>query len=172
MITQFARKTTAIVAAIALSAMTLAPATVSAQGNGKSTGSVSLPVVGTVVGGGTFNGTATIARFVNENGQLTAVGFLTGILTNSSGTPTTVISSFAAPVNITQATCSILHLDLGPLNLNLLGLQVDLSEVVLDITGVTGPGNLLGNLLCGIAGLLDNPGGLARLLNQLLGVLG
>ena len=75
-------------------------------------------------------------------------------------------------MNITQATCSILHLDLGPLNLNLLGLQVDLSEIVLDITGQTGPGNLLGNLLCGIAGLLDSPGGLARLLNQILGILG
>jgi len=43
---------------------------------------------------------------------------------------------------------------------------------VLDLTGQTGAGNLLGNLLCGIAGLLDSPGGLARLLNQILGILG
>jgi hypothetical protein len=52
-------------------------------------------------------------------------------------------------------SCPILHLDLGPLDLNLLGLRVHLNEVVLDITAEPGPGNLLGNLLCAIAGLLD-----------------
>jgi len=114
----------------------------------------------------------TVTRFVNQNGQLTAVGTIIGILRDAAGTPTTVVSTFSAPVNITQATCSILHLDLGPLALNLLGLQVNLSKVVLDITGQTGPGNLLGNPLCAIAGLLDSPGGLARLLNQVLGILG
>jgi hypothetical protein len=163
------RKTTALIAALALGAVMLTPATASAQGP---TRPVTLPVVGTIATGGAFNGTATITRFVSQNGQLAAVGVLTGIVTNAAGTPTTVVSTFAAPVNITQATCSILHLDLGPLDLNLLGLQVNLSEIVLDITGQTGAGNLLGNLLCGIAGLLDSPGGLARLLNQILGVLG
>jgi hypothetical protein len=52
-------------------------------------------------------------------------------------------------------TCPILHLDLGPLNLNLLGLRVHLDEVVLDVDADPGPGNLLGNLLCAVAGLLD-----------------
>jgi len=168
MFTRVTRKTTAIVAALALSLVTLAPAAAHAQ----AVRPVTLPVVGTVVGGGTFSGTATVTRFVNQNGQLTALGIVTGILTNAAGTPTTVVSTFATPVNITAATCSILPLDLGPLNLNLIGLQVDLSEIVLDITGQTGAGNLLGNLLCGIAGLLDSPGGLARLLNQILGILG
>jgi hypothetical protein len=51
--------------------------------------------------------------------------------------------------------CPILHLDLGPLDLNLLGLHVHLNEVVLDIEAIPGAGNLLGNLLCAIAGLLD-----------------
>jgi hypothetical protein len=51
--------------------------------------------------------------------------------------------------------CPILHLELGPLDLNLLGLRVQLNQVVLDITAIPGPGNLLGNLLCAIAGLLD-----------------
>ena len=53
------------------------------------------------------------------------------------------------------AVCPILHLELGPLDLNLLGLRVQLNQVVLDITAIPGPGNLLGNLLCAIAGLLD-----------------
>jgi hypothetical protein len=55
------------------------------------------------------------------------------------------------------ATCQILNLLLGPLDLNVLGLRVQLNQVDLDITGETGPGNLLGNLLCGVAGLLDAP---------------
>jgi hypothetical protein len=64
------------------------------------------------------------------------------------------------------------------LDLNLLGLKVHLDRVVLDLTAISGPGNLLGNLLCAIAGLLDGTGTLAQLnqllaqLNQLLGLLG
>jgi hypothetical protein len=114
----------------------------------------------------------TLTSFAVQNGQVVARGILAGILTNAAGVPTTVISTFATPVAVTQATCQILHLDLGPLNLNLLGLVVDLNEVVLDITAASGAGNLLGNLLCAVTGLLDSPGGLARLLNSILGVLG
>jgi hypothetical protein len=71
-------------------------------------------------------------------------------------------------------TCPILHLELGPLDLNLLGLRVQLNQVVLDITAIPGPGNLLGNLLCAIAGLLDGTdlsGVLGNLLQQLLDAL-
>ena len=63
---------------------------------------------------------------------------------------------------------------LGPLDLNLLGLEVHLNQVVLDIIATSGAGNLLGNLLCAVAGLLDGPGPLgqiAGLLNQILGIL-
>jgi hypothetical protein len=63
--------------------------------------------------------------------------------------------------------CPILHLDLGPLDLNLLGLRVQLNQVVLDITAIPGPGNLLGNLLCAVAGLLDG-GAAGNLLGNLL----
>ena len=74
-----------------------------------------------------------------------------------------------------SGTCDILHLELGPLDLDLLGLVVHLDKIVLDIDAESGPGNLLGNLLCGIAGLLDSDATLsavARLLNQLIGLLG
>jgi hypothetical protein len=73
------------------------------------------------------------------------------------------------------ATCEILDLQLGPLDLNLLGLMVHLDQVNLNITAQQGPGNLLGNLLCAVANLL-NAGGpltsLAGLLNQILNILG
>jgi hypothetical protein len=70
--------------------------------------------------------------------------------------------------------CPILHLELGPLDLNLLGLRVQLNQVVLDITAIPGPGNLLGNLLCAIAGLLDGVdlgSTLGRLLQNLIDAL-
>ena len=87
----------------------------------------------------------------------------------------TVSQPVSLPVTTLQATCDILHLELGPLDLNLLGLVAHLDRVVLDITAQQGPGNLLGNLLCAIAGLLDpGPGPLAAittLLNQILAIL-
>jgi hypothetical protein len=58
---------------------------------------------------------------------------------------------------------------------NLLGLVVHLDTVHLNITAVPGPGNLLGNLLCAVAGLLNGnvPGNvLARLLNRIFRLLG
>jgi hypothetical protein len=68
-----------------------------------------------------------------------------------------------------QVTCSILHLTLGPLDLNLLGLLVHLNQVVLNIDAQPG-GGLLGNLLCG---LLNPPSitQLVALLNQILALL-
>jgi hypothetical protein len=44
---------------------------------------------------------------------------------------------------------SILHLDLAPLDLNLLGLMVHLDRVVLDVTA-NPAGGLLGQLLSGL----------------------
>ena len=48
------------------------------------------------------------------------------------------------------------------------------TQVHLNITAEQGPGNLLGNLLCAVAGLLDNGGALTSitsLLNQILQAL-
>ena len=131
--------------------------------------------------GAVFNGTFTLRRFVPtaDPAGVAAVGTLTGVLTPVSGTPTAIVRNLVVPAAVTQApsiaiaaACPILHLDLGPLFLDVLGLQVDLSQVVLDVGAEPGPGNLLGNLLCAVTGLLDAPGGLARLLNQILGILG
>ena len=124
-----------------------------------------------MLGGGTFSGVLALTSFAVQNGQLVAVGTLTGILTDAAGIATSIVSNIALPVSIGATTCQILHVDIGPISLNLLGLQVNLSRIVLDVTAQTGAGNLLGNLLCAVAGLLNNPGGLARLLNQILGLL-
>ena len=122
---------------------------------------------------GTFHGVLTITRFVVDNGQVVAVGSVTGAVTNLLGVVGDTITQ-AVTLPIIAARCPILHLELGPLDLNLLGLVVHLDRVVLDISAVPGPGNLLGNLLCAVAGLLDRGGALgliANLLNQILAIL-
>lgn len=136
-----------------------------------------IPVTGTLANGGTFTGTLDITRFAVRNGSLVAIGSLTGTLTDVLGNVIGTVTNIpiTLPVASLQGTCDILHLELGPLDLNLLGLVVHLDQVVLDITAQSGAGNLLGNLLCAIAGLLDNGGslqGIARLLNQILSILG
>jgi len=75
-----------------------------------------------------------------------------------------------------QTTCPVLNLVLGPLDLNLLGLRVHLDRVVLTIVAESGPGNLLGNLLCAITNLLNGGVNLplsmiVSLLNQILAIL-
>jgi hypothetical protein len=70
-----------------------------------------------------------------------------------------------------QVACGILHLVLGPLDLDVLGLVVHLDRVVLDISAEPGSGNLLGNLLCAISNLLNGGNPLTQVLNQLVGLL-
>ena len=140
---------------------------------------LSTPITGTFTdatgGTGTFSGTYTITKFTTQNGALAATGALTGTLTDSRGNVIgTVTQTVTMPVQA-SGTCQILHLTLGPIDLNLLGLRVHLNQVVLDITAQSGPGNLLGNLLCGIANLLNGSGtagSIATLLNRLLALFG
>ena len=58
------------------------------------------------------------------------------------------------PVDLAQSagSCQILDLVLGPLDLDLLGLEVHLDQVHLNISASPGRGNLRGNLLCAVAG--------------------
>jgi len=139
---------------------------------------ITVPITGTftdAAGGiGRFAGNLNIQRFAVSNNQIIAVGTLTGTLTDSLGNVLgSIVNTVSLILNqaVTQATCEILHLELGPLDLNLLGLVVHLNRVVLDISAVAAPGNLLGNLLCAVAHLLDSGGplqGLVALLNNIL----
>ncbi|HEX4698846.1 MAG TPA: hypothetical protein VH857_05735 [Actinomycetes bacterium] len=153
-------------------------------------------VTGTAAHGTTFAGHYSVNRFITtSSGKTKAVGKLTGTLTKKNGTTrhvattgvrmpvrpaaSTVSGSPAATGTVApQVTgCQILNLVLGPLDLNLLGLVVHLDQVHLNITAVPGAGDLLGNLLCAVAGLLDssqllNLGTvLTNLLNAILGIL-
>jgi hypothetical protein len=179
MVTEFARSITRRFLLLAvLAAITISAAPAQAQPQAQAPG-VDVPIVATAATGEIVNATFTIQRFVRNAETILAVGKLTGTITDPvTGVVRNFVTQLSIPVlNTTTAACEILHLELGPLDLNLLGLVVHLDKVVLDITAVPGAGNLLGNLLCSIAGLLDGGlggalGQLTGLLNQLLAILG
>ena len=173
-------------------AMFIAAGAAAAPAASPAKSALTLPVSGTFVdaagGVGKFSGAFQLTRFAADGNQLVANGFLSGTLTDSLGNPVgSVMKSVSMPVTAsstsaartarsltTNATCDILLLVLGPLHLDLLGLTVDLNQVVLDIEAQTGAGNLLGNLLCAVVSLLDGAGALVdivHLLNQILDIL-
>jgi len=178
--------------AVALSAV-VAVAAPSADAK-KKTGSVSTPAAGTTRSGLPVTGTFNITSFKNVDGAITAIGTFTGsvdggapvttqatsVVQAANGKPLAAGTAAPAAAAAAAGTCSILDLTLGPLHLDLLGLVVDLNQVHLQITAEQGSGNLLGNLLCAVAGLLDNTGtgglsgllqSITNLLNQILGQL-
>lgn len=105
------------------------------------------------------------------DGVLTAVeGTVSGTI---AGLPfTTDIENLEIdliPETPTSPQCSVLNLELAPIDIDLLGLHVDTSEICLNVTAVRG-GGLLGDLLCGLTG--DLLGGVTGdLLGQLTGLL-
>jgi len=132
---------------------------------------VSVPLTGTATDGRPFAGNFVPTNVSRSGGQLSVTGLVTGTLTSATGVVTPVSQRVTTAAAIAQASCTILDLTLGPLHLNLLGLVVDLNQVHLQITGQTGNGQLLGNLLCGLANALNGGGGgLANILNRLLGL--
>lgn len=147
-------------------------------------GTMTSRVAGSFGKRGTVTGSFEPQRFkVTKAGRLKVIGDLTATMTRGSGavvgTTTEQVAlvvkrADGAAVARAAGSCKILNLVLGPLDLDLLGLQVHLDRVVLDIVAVPGPGNLLGNLLCAVAGLLDR-GGLrtevANILNAILAIL-
>src|SRR5437764_639573 len=149
----------ALVAVLAIGVV-FSPVATPAAAQGQSNAGLVLPnVTGTVTQGGQpvgelTGGTLTITRLQQQGNQLVADGTLTGTVQGQPVTQQFKNTPLALTAPATGA-CNVLNLDLGPLNLDLLGLVVDLSPVSLDITAVPGPGKLLGNLLCAVAGLLD-----------------
>lgn len=147
-----------------------APPAVAGQGQ---VAQIAQPVTGTLADGTAFTGAISNLTTSVVDGALQLTGTLTGTGLPAAGQSftTTVPLDSLIPSN----ACTILTLDLQPLHLDLLGLVVDLAPVHLDITAQPGPGNLLGNLLCAVTGLLDNGGplqGISALLNRLLTGLG
>ena len=142
-------------------------------------------IVGETAKGQRVTGYFTPLRFSKHNGHLRARGLVSGVVHRGDGTTRTfqavrtfrvksmngVAPGAARAATAAKARCGILHLVLAPLNLDLLGLRVHLDKVLLNIVAVSGAGNLLGNLLCAVAGLLDGGGALSSLLTRLNQIL-
>jgi hypothetical protein len=109
----------------------------------------------------------TITSVSDVNGMLVANGRLGQTPVQIPLTLSASSSPSGSPAAQASTSTPILDLQLNPIHLNLLGLQVDTSAICLDITAQSGSGNLLGNLLADVANLLNN--GLP--LNQVLGTL-
>lgn len=113
------------------------------------------------------------SRIIVENIELEGVEVVDNVLTATGGTATGTIAGMPFTTDITNfavqllpegdGVCTILDLELGPIDIDLLGLHVDTSAICLTLTAMEGEG-LLGDLLCGLAG--D-----ASLLDDVLGVL-
>jgi hypothetical protein len=88
----------------------------------------------------------TITGVTLQDGQLIASGL---VGSTPFQTPLTVAAQPSA-----DGACPILDLSLGPIDLTLLGLNVQTSPICLEITAIPG-GGLLGDLLCGVANLLS-----------------
>jgi hypothetical protein len=153
---------------------------------------VSMDMTGVAKNGKKFTGTYGIYKFVAKDGKVWSVGTLSGKLGNRHVKRGNVkmpvqLTGDTTGANAAQAgSCTVLHLVLGPVNLNLLGLKVTLGgglqanqPIVLDITAQRG-GGLLGDLLCGLTDSLGGQLGqigqqlqqLASALNALAGLLG
>ncbi|HEX4718708.1 MAG TPA: hypothetical protein VH300_09280 [Thermoleophilaceae bacterium] len=151
-----------------------------------------MPITGVAKNGKQFKGSYGIYRFVVKNGKVWSVGTLSGRLKGRHVTrgnvmmPATLNDNSTTGTAQAAQTCTVLHLVLGPINLNLLGLHVTLGgglqanqPIVLDITAEQG-GGLLGDLLCGLtnslSGQLSQLSGqlqqLATTLNGLIALLG
>jgi hypothetical protein len=183
---------------LALGLVGVPAASAAGAGNSDSGGLYTLPVNGVAKNGKKFKGTYTIERFVAKGGQAYSVGTLKGRLKNRRVKRENVKMPAALQPGETglgvrgaQAVCPVLNLVIGPIDLNLLGLRVQLGgpgpggqlnqPIVLRITAIEG-GGLLGDLLCGLTGALNTPGALDQLnqnlqqltatLNALVSLLG
>lgn len=177
---------TLVPASATVDTTTSAAPTAAAASDQRAQGTLDSKVRGTFGQNGTVRGTFNPKRFFVKEGDVYAEGVLRTTLRRGNGNLVGhAEKEVAIPIrrgDVSSArggeACQILNLVLGPLDLNLLGLEVHLNRVVLDIVAVPGAGNLLGNLLCAIAGLLDGVNldavqrlRLANLLNRVLGLL-
>src|SRR5207245_6940566 len=75
----------------------------------------------------------TLSTFAVQDHKVVAVGTLSAVLVNAAGpgVDSSIITTVALPVSIRQTSDETLQLDIGPIRVDLLGLQVNLSRMAL-----------------------------------------
>ena len=168
-------------------------------------GALTLPIAGTAIDAAgqraAFSGTLTINRFVGDNQEIMAVGFVRGTLTNASGQVVkSGLQDVVLPVNIGQRTVSLAipsaprlvpvslteaasgqvirtqAQSCGILHLDIGGNTVDLLGFMVALSPITldisgSSAGPLGALVCQIIALLGTVANVVGLLNNLLGAL-
>jgi hypothetical protein len=163
----------AAVSALAIAFVGSSSFTTSSEAAPPTAAGVTIPIDSPLQGGGSFVGDITVDRFFKQNGQLFVEGTATGTLTTAEGIVTDLTdAAFTAPVSAADSSCQILDLNVGPIDLDLLGLVVTTDPIHLNITAEQAPGNLLGNLLCAVTHLLDSNASSNAIANQLNSILG
>ena len=129
-------------------------------------------VVGTVTGDGAWHGVLTITGLaLRETGQLVATGTLGGTAGRQviQEPWTTVAIQFRHGEG--PDVCAQLHLELAPTDLEGVGLTVAVAPMTFDLTALRGSDALLGQLLCTLTYLLENPSLHARGMQHLLNAI-
>ena len=137
----------------ALLAVTVAAAAAAATASATTdaTALATVPVSAPTSTGGTFSGTLTITGVTVQDGQVVALGTLSGTVTDAAGATIGNVENVAvaAPVQQQGTSCTLFAFSIGPIDLNVAGLLT----VHVDPIGVkVGVEGILGTLLCGLLG--------------------
>jgi hypothetical protein len=132
------RRTSRTVTAVLVCAVVLALLSGAALSAEEGLGNI--PVQGPVSHDGSFVGSLTIAAFTfGETRQLLLTGVLNGTVTDTTGAKTKVQNQpFTAPATVTDSgrTTDVLLLDIEPIRLDSVGLQIKLAQIILDVDAI------------------------------------
>ena len=159
-----------------------------------------LPLTGTGSGGVRFNGTVAVQRFVQRDGQVFAIGAVSGSVSGPAGPiGTSIFLPVAFPVTVGSGPTARIEHGLihpaslsrpdygvrvrlaqastcGVLHLDLAAINLNLLGVMVTTTPVTidingDSGGPLGNLVCAVLATVNNVVGVVNLLNSILGLV-
>ena len=159
-----------------------------------------LPLTGAGGDGVRFNGTVAVQRFVQRDGEVFAIGVVSGSLSGPAGPiGTSMLLPVAFPVSVgngltARSERGLIHpaslsgpdygarvmlvqaSTCGVLHLDLASVNLNLLGAVVTTTPVTidingNSGGPLGNLVCAVLATLNNVVGVVKLLNSILGLV-
>jgi len=138
---------------LALAAVSIGGANLAAQLPSRGT-SLLVPITGVADQGGLFGGALLIERFAPQANAVVAVGTVTGALT-TTGTVRNLVMQVELPLDIeasrarlntdaalAQASCDVLHVELGSASINVLGTTIGLNPVAFDIASTLQVGSV------------------------------
>jgi hypothetical protein len=137
---------------LAVAAISIGGADLAAQLSSRGA-SLLVPITGVADLGGMFGGALLIQRFAPQANGIAAVGTVTGALT-ANGTVRNLVVQVTLPLDIAasrarlntdaalaQASCDVLHVELGSASINVLGSTIGLNPVSFDIASTVKAGS-------------------------------